>query len=66
MSEQDERPSVDDPRIAEALERLEGLADKPPAEPVEVYEDVHRVLQETLAEAQRDSGQSGGPGGARP
>lgn len=66
MSQQDERPSVDDPRIAEALERLEGLADRPPAEHVEVYEDVHRVLQETLAEAQRDSGQSGGPGGARP
>ncbi|HEX6935356.1 MAG TPA: hypothetical protein VF227_02445 [Actinomycetes bacterium] len=64
MSEQDE--SVDDPRIAEALERLEGLADKPPAEPVEVYEDVHRVLQETLAEAQRDRDQSGGLGGARP
>jgi hypothetical protein len=53
----DEQPGDDggtDPKVAAALERLEGLAARPPAEHVEVYEDVHRVLQESLAEAQGD------------
>ncbi|HEU4910298.1 MAG TPA: hypothetical protein VFV76_00200 [Actinomycetes bacterium] len=42
---------VTDPAVAAALERLEGLADRPVAEHAEVYEDVHRVLQQSLAEA---------------
>jgi hypothetical protein len=43
-----------DPRVAGAVERLDELTDLPPAEHVEVYESVHRVLQESLAEAQAD------------
>ena len=62
-----------DPRIAAAVARLDGLTDTPPAEHVEVYEDVHRVLQDALADAaghQRaggtdDTGEPG-PEGARP
>jgi hypothetical protein len=59
------QPPVEDLRIAQALSRLEGLADKAPDEHVEVYEDVHRVLHESLAQAQQQrpgpaEGQSGG------
>jgi hypothetical protein len=49
-----------DPRVAAAVRRLEGLGDSPPEEHVEVYEQVHQVLQETLDDAQRD--RSGGAG----
>jgi hypothetical protein len=59
-------PTVADPRIADAIERLERLAERPPAEHVEVYEDVHRVLQESLAEAQDQQGRDGPHGGATP
>ncbi|MGH8894486.1 MAG: hypothetical protein ACRDWY_14460 [Actinomycetes bacterium] len=59
MSEHDtgspDEPAADaasDPRIAAAVDRLDGLADLPPDQHAEVYEDVHRVLQESLAEAQ--------------
>jgi hypothetical protein len=64
--------AVRDPRVAAAVARLDGLADLPPVEHVEVYEDVHRVLQESLADAARTSAGSdpgeaeAGPGGARP
>lgn len=53
-----------DPRIAAAVARLDALGDSPPAEHVEVYEDVHRVLQDALADAARggEQGQPGGPG----
>jgi hypothetical protein len=47
-------PAGADPRVAAAVERLDGLGDVPVAEHVEVYEDVHQVLQESLAEAQDD------------
>ena len=40
-----------DPRIAAAVARLDTLGDQPPVEHVEVYEEVHRVLQESLADA---------------
>ena len=52
-----------DPRIAVALSRLDDLGETPAAEHVEVYEDVHAVLQDALAEAARGSeqGQPGGP-----
>ena len=53
-----------DPRIAAAVERLEALAERPPAEHVEVYDEVHSVLQEALAEAQGD--QRPPSGGAAP
>jgi hypothetical protein len=64
---------VRDPRIAAAVARLDGLTDTPPVEHVEVYEDVHRVLQDALADAALTS-ESGhtddtaepGPEGARP
>jgi hypothetical protein len=37
--------------VAAALRRLDQLGDLPPAEHVEVYESVHRSLQESLAQA---------------
>ncbi len=43
--------NVGDPRVVAALERLDALADRPPPEHVEVYEDVHSTLQDVLAEA---------------
>lgn len=43
-----------DSRVAAALERLDALAERPPAEHVDIYEDVHRALQESLAEAAGD------------
>jgi hypothetical protein len=46
-------PDVADPRVADALRRLEELADRPTSEHVEVYEDVHRTLQDVLADASR-------------
>ena len=61
-----------DPRIAAAVARLDGLGDTPPAEHVEVYEDVHRALQDALADAARGDGSGsdgsaaqGHPGGSR-
>jgi hypothetical protein len=46
-------PGPADPRVVAAVARLDGLGDTPPAEHVEVYEDVHRVLQDALADAAR-------------
>ena len=43
-----------DPRVAAAVRRLEELGGSPPEEHVEVYEQVHQVLQETLGDAQQD------------
>jgi hypothetical protein len=45
--------------VATAVARLDSLVDLPPAEHVDVYEDVHRVLQDALAEAAHDSGGDG-------
>ena len=36
------------PAVDQALERLTGVADEPPADQIEAYEAVHRTLQETL------------------
>ncbi len=52
VGEQPDLPVGADPRVAAAVERLDTLGELPVAEHVEVYEDVHRVLQESLAEAQ--------------
>ena len=35
--------------VAEALQRLDGLQDRPVAEHVEVFDGVHRALQDALA-----------------
>ena len=48
-----------DPRVAAAVQRLEELGDSPPEEHVEIYEQVHRVLQETLSDAQQDRPEGG-------
>ena len=71
--EQVDVADVRDPRIAAAVARLDGLTDTPPVEHVEVYEDVHRVLQDALADAALTSESGGtddtgepGPEGARP
>jgi len=48
-----------DPRVAAAVARLDELGDTPPAEHVEVYEDVHRVLQDALADAARPQESAG-------
>ena len=40
-----------DPRVAAAVDRLDELAAKDPAEHVEIYEQVHRDLQDALADA---------------
>jgi hypothetical protein len=71
-----EHPDVEDvrdPRIAAAVARLDGLTDTPLVEHVEVYEDVHRVLQDALADAavSSETGDTSdtaepGPEGARP
>jgi len=48
-----------DPRVAAAVQRLEELGDSPPEQHVEVYEQVHQVLQETLSDAQQDRSDGG-------
>jgi hypothetical protein len=40
-----------DPRVAEAMRRLDSLPELPLAEQVEAYESVHSSLQESLAQA---------------
>ena len=47
-----------DPRVDAALRRSADLAATPPVDHVEIYEDVHRTLQEVLADA-ADSGDAG-------
>jgi hypothetical protein len=54
----EDAPSVADPRVRDAVRRLNELADLPPAEHVEVYEAVHSSLQESLAEASRQADES--------
>jgi len=44
-----------DPAVAAALARFDGLGERPPDEHVEVYDEVHQVLQRSLAEAQTDN-----------
>lgn len=63
--QQDESGSPADPRIAAALARLEELTGRPPEEHAEVYEDVHRVLAESLADAQAER-RPGEAGSERP
>jgi hypothetical protein len=51
VDEQASEPESADPRVATALRRAVELAETSPAEHVEIYEDVHRSLQEVLADA---------------
>jgi hypothetical protein len=44
-------PAPGDPRVDAALRRAGELAATSPTEHVEIYEDVHRSLQEVLADA---------------
>jgi len=53
-----------DPRVRDAVRRLDELSDLPPAEHVEVYEAVHSSLQESLAEASRQADESSDGGSA--
>ena len=53
-----------DPRVEAALRRAADLAAAPPSEHVLIYEDVHRTLQEVLADAAGTADAS--PGGASP
>ena len=43
-------PETGDDRVDEALAELAAIAGQPPSEHVAVYEDVHRRLQDTLAD----------------
>ena len=43
------RPDSEDARVQRALDRLADLHARPVAEHVEVYDEVHRLLQDTLA-----------------
>ena len=63
--ERPEEAAVRDPRIAAAVGRLDSLAERPPAEHVDIYDEVHAVLQDALAEAQGDSRRAAS-GGAAP
>ena len=58
---EDARPAqtAHDPRVDAALQRADELAGTSPAEHVEIYEDVHRNLQEVLADASGQGGQVG-------
>ncbi len=42
-------PATGDPRVDDAVARLDGVTDRPPAEQVAEYEGVHRALQDILA-----------------
>jgi hypothetical protein len=54
-----------DPRVRDAVRRLDDLSDLPPAEHVEVYEAVHSSLQESLVAASRQADESP-PDGSSP
>jgi hypothetical protein len=56
--EYDEAAPAADPRVRDAVRRLDELSDLPPADHVEVYEAVHSSLQESLAEASRQADES--------
>jgi hypothetical protein len=49
-----EPPETGDPRVDEAIAGLAGISGRPPAEHVAVYEEVHRRLQDTLADLDDD------------
>ena len=62
--EPDEAAPAADPRVRDAVRRLDDLSELPPAEHVEVYEAVHSSLQESLAEASRQADEAPDGGSA--
>jgi hypothetical protein len=64
VTESDDAAPVADPRVRDAVRRLDELNDLPPADHVEVYEAVHSSLQESLAAASRQADES--PSDGRP
>ncbi len=44
-----ESSTVEPPAVAAALRRLDGLEGRPVGEHVEVFDEVHRLLQDALA-----------------
>ena len=64
-AERAQQETVRDPRIAAAVARLDSLPERPPAEHVTIYDEVHAVLQDALAEAQDDARRATS-GGAAP
>jgi hypothetical protein len=63
-AEPDDAAPDADPRVRDAVRRLDDLSDLPPAEHVEVYEAVHSSLQESLAAASRQADESPPDGGS--
>jgi hypothetical protein len=63
-AEPDEAAPAADPRVRDAVRRLDDLSELPPAEHVEVYEAVHSSLQESLAEASRQADEAPDGGSA--
>jgi hypothetical protein len=49
----DSLPPTGDERVDAAVTRLRDTADSPPEDHVAIYEDVHRRLQDTLADLDR-------------
>lgn len=49
-----EPPETGDPRVDEAIAGLAGISGRSPAEHVAVFEEVHRRLQDTLADLDDD------------
>jgi hypothetical protein len=64
VTEYDDAAPVADPRVRDAVRRLDELNDLAPADHVEVYEAVHSSLQESLAAASRQADES--PSDGRP
>ena len=64
-AEPEDAAPVADPRVRDAVHRLDELSELPPAEHIEVYEAVHSSLQESLAEASRRADESP-PDGSSP
>lgn len=67
-TEQADSSQSADARVGDAVSRLDGLEDLPPEEHVEVYEQVHAVLAQSLADAQADRAGAApsGPEAAQP
>ena len=59
-------PASGDPRVDVAMRRAAELAGTSPTEHVEIYEDVHRSLQEVLADASGQPPAAGTDGSGEP
>jgi hypothetical protein len=52
--EQEDATRFGDARVGAAVARTEALEDRPVSEHVEVFDDVHRVLRDLLADPDED------------